>query len=73
MQIGVDHGAFRDDLPTPDDEARFAGSPADDGQEIGWRHGDWTYQVQLGGDEIVATARSGAVVRRIRAASKPTG
>jgi len=60
-------------LPTPEDDARFAGAPGEDGQEIGWRHGDWTYQVQLGADEIVATARAGAAVRRIRAASKPAG
>ncbi|HEX4248667.1 MAG TPA: DUF4962 domain-containing protein [Pseudonocardia sp.] len=60
-------------VPTPDDDARFTGSPGEDGQEIGWRHGDWTYQVHLGGDEIAATAKAGTAVRRIRAASKPTG
>jgi len=53
---------------TPHDHATFNTTEPGGGAEISWRHGDWTYQVRLGTEEIEATARADGSVRRIRAA-----
>jgi hypothetical protein len=52
-------------VPTPDEPATLTGG--DDGGELRWTHGDWSYRVRLDGDELDAVATAGADTRRVGA------